>query len=305
MRILRTPEACFEGLPDFPFAPHYVSVSHDRGPRLRMHYVDEGPRDGRVVLLLHGEPSWSYLYRKMIPLLAAAGRRVVAPDHIGFGRSDKPAAVADYTYQRHIAWGHCLVRTLDLRDITLFCQDWGGPIGLSLVAADPARFAAVVAANTVLPTAQPPPTGEVDDWPGAAISAWIETARSAPTLPIGRIVQSVTLDPLPDDVVAAYDAPFPDESYKAGARAFPQIIPIDADSDDARHNRTVWAALEEFDKPFLTAFSDGDPTTAAWGPVFQRRVPGARGLAHASVRGGHFLQEDAGPELTARILAVG
>jgi haloalkane dehalogenase len=241
----------------------------------------------------------------MIPALAAAGRRVVAPDHIGFGRSDKPAAVADYTYPRHVAWCHALVRALDLRDVTLFCQDWGGPIGLSLVAADPDRFAAVVAANTVLPTAQPPPDGEVADWPGAAISAWIETARSAPALPIGRIIQSVTLDPLPDEVVAAYDAPFPDESYKAGARAFPQIIPVDADSVDALHNRTVWAALEKFDKPFLTAFSDGDPTTAAWAPVFQRRIPGARGLDHSTVRGGHFLQEDAGPELVARLLAVG
>ncbi len=304
MKILRTAESRFTDLPDFPFAANYASVSPAGGPQLRMHYIDEGPRDGRPVLLLHGEPSWSYLYRTMIPPLVRAGRRVVAPDHIGFGRSDKPADVADYTYPRHVAWCASLLHNLDLGDVTLFCQDWGGPIGLSLVAAEARRFAAVVAANTILPTARPLPHGEVADWPGAVIAAWMEMAVAAAELPIGQIIRSVTVSPLSDAVVAAYDAPFPDESYKAGARAFPRIIPIDADSEDARHNRAVWAALGEFEKPFLTLFSDSDSTTAAWAQVFRDRIPGARGLDHATVRGGHFLQEDSGPELAARILAL-
>lgn len=304
MAILRTPEARFAELPEFPFAPRYLEVAGPGAAALRMHFVDEGPRDAAPVLLLHGEPSWSYLYRKMIPPLLAAGRRVVAPDHIGFGRSDKPAAVADYTYARHVDWMRALLHRLDLRDVTLFCQDWGGPIGLSLVAAEPQRFAAVVAANTILPTARRPPAGEVDDWPGPIIEAWMETARSAPELPVGAIIQSVTASELPRAVIAAYDAPFPDESYKAGARAFPRIIPVRDDDPGALHNRAVWRALEQFDKPFVTAFSDADPTTAAWAEVFQRRVPGARRGRHTTVRGGHFLQEDSAPELAEILLSV-
>lgn len=304
MRVLRTPDSRFADLPDYPFEPRYAAVAAASGQELRMHYLDEGPRDGQAVLLLHGEPSWSYLYRKMIPPLVEAGRRVIAPDHIGFGRSDKPFEVSDYSYSSHVAWCSSLLAALDLRDITLFCQDWGGPIGLSLVAAAPERFAAVVAANTILPTAQQPPEGEVEGWPGEVIEAWMETARSAPELPVGDIVQGVTVSELADEVVAAYDAPFPDESYKAGARAFPQIIPVDPNDPGARHNRAVWKALRGFEKPFLTAFSDADPVTAAWAPVFQQRIPGARGLAHATVKGGHFLQEDSGPELAEIILDV-
>jgi haloalkane dehalogenase len=269
-----------------------------------MHYVDEGRRDAPVVLLLHGEPSWSYLYRAMIPILVGAGKRVVAPDHIGFGRSDKPGDVADYSYARHVDWCLAFLRALDLRDVTLFCQDWGGPIGFSMIAAEGDRFSAVVAANTILPTAQPPPLGEVEGWPGPVIEAWMETARSAPELPVGAIVQGVTASDLPPEVVAAYDAPFPDESYKAGARAFPQIIPVHPDDRGALHNRRVWEALGRFDKPFLTAFSDDDPVTAAWAEVFQKRIPGARGLDHRTVRGGHFLQEDSGPALARAILGL-
>ncbi len=303
MKVLRTPDSRFADLPDYPFEPRYTEVPA-AGQHLRMHYLDEGARDGRPVLLLHGEPSWSYLYRKMIPPLVEAGRRVVAPDHIGFGRSDKPAAVADYSYANHVTWCGSLLAALGLRDVTLFCQDWGGPIGLSLVAAEPERFAAVVAANTILPTAQAPPHGEVDGWPGEVIEAWMETARSAPELPVGDIVQGVTVTQLDDEVVAAYDAPFPDESYKAGARAFPQIIPTDPNDPGAQHNRGVWEVLHRFDKPFLTAFSDADPVTAAWAPVFQQRIPGARGLDHRTVKGGHFLQEDSGPELARIILEL-
>lgn len=304
MKILRTADERFADLPEYPFEPRYADVTAAGAPALRMHYVDEGPRDAAPVLLMHGEPSWSYLYRMMIPPLLAAGRRVVVPDLIGFGRSDKPAEVADYSYARHVEWCSSLLFSLDLRGITLFCQDWGGPIGLSLLAAQPDRFSAVVAANTILPTAQPPPSGEVDGWPGPIITAWIEMARSAPQLPIGAIIQSVTLARLPGAVVAAYDAPFPDESFKAGARAFPQIIPIHPDDAGARHNRDVWRVLRRFDKPFVTAFSDSDPTTAAWAEVFQRAVPGARGRRHTTVRGGHFLQEDSAAELAASILAA-
>jgi len=304
MKILRTPDQCFHDLPGYAFAPRYADVVAPGGPSVRMHYLDEGRRDAAPILLLHGEPSWSYLYRKMIPILTAAGHRVVAPDHIGFGRSDKPADLGDYTYERHIAWLRSLIEQLDLKDITLVCQDWGGPIGLSVLAADEARFARVVAANTILPTARQPPAGEIADWPGATIDAWRELARSAPVLPIGQIVAGVSETKLPPAVVAAYDAPFPDESYKAGARAFPAIIPIRTDDPGGVHNQAVWDVLRRFAKPFLTAFSDADPVTAPWAEVFRTRVPGAAGQPHATIKGaGHFLQEDKGEEL-AEIVAA-
>jgi len=304
MDVLRTADGRFAGLPGYDFEPSYATVSGTDSVALRMHYIDVGPRDAPVALLLHGEPSWSYLYRKMIPPLLDARMRVVAPDHIGFGRSDKPGDVSYYTYARHVEWCSSLLRSLDLHDVTLFCQDWGGPIGLSLVAGADGRFTAVLAANTILPTARNPPDGEVDGWPGQVIEAWMETARCAAELPVGAIVQEVTTTELPADVVAAYDAPFPDESYKAGVRAFPQIIPVAETDPGARHNREVWRFLESFEKPFLTAFSDSDPTTAAWASVFRERIPGARNLAHATVRGGHFLQEDSAPELAALIVRL-
>lgn len=302
MTILRTPDERFLNLPGYPFPPCYVTVPGPNGEDLRLHYLDEGPRSAAPVLLLHGEPSWSYLYRKMIPIIAAAGYRAVAPDHIGFGRSDKLAEAAHYTYRRHVDWLLAFVRRLDLRDITLVCQDWGGPIGLSVLAAEEGRFARVVAANTILPTAQPPPNEEVHDWPGEIISNWIEFSKTAPVFPVGQIAQSVTVTDLPPDVVAAYDAPFPDESFKAGPRRFPAIIPVTSSDPGALHNREVWKMLERSARPFLTAFSDRDPTTAAWADVFRRRVPGARGQPHVTIEGaGHFLQEDRGEEL-ARIV---
>jgi haloalkane dehalogenase len=239
----------------------------------------------------------------MIPLIAAAGFRAVAPDLVGFGRSDKLVEASDYTYRRHVDWMLAVVRELDLRDITLVCQDWGGPIGLSLLAAEEDRFARVVAANTILPTAQPAPHDEVADWPGEVISNWIEFASTARVLPVGQIAQSVTVTELPADVVAAYDAPFPDESFKAGVRQFPALIPTKPTDPGALHNRNVWKALGRFEKPFLTAFSDQDPSTAAWAEVFRRRVPGARGQAHTTIRGaGHFLQEDKGEELARLVV---
>jgi len=285
MDILRTPDDRFVDLPDYPFAPHYIEIDG-----LRVHYVDEGPPDAAPTLLLHGEPSWSYLYRAMIPILAAAGHRVIAPDLVGFGRSDKPAARADYTYARHVGWMAGLLGALDLRDITLFCQDWGGLIGLRLVAAHGDRFARVVAANTGLPTGDQPM--------GAAFDAWRRLSQETPDLPIGPIIQRGCVTELDPAVIAAYDAPFPDERYKAGARQFPLLVPTRPDDPASAANRAAWAALARWDKPFLTLFSDADPITAGGDQVLRQVVPGARGLPHRTiVGGGHFLQEDKGPDL--------
>jgi len=300
MRALRTPDDRFEGLPDFPFAPRYVEVPAGDGdpssPRLRMHYLDERPggaEPGETVLLLHGEPSWCFLYRKMIPVLVRAGHRVVAPDLIGFGRSDKPADRHDYTYARHVEWLRAaLFDQLDLTGLTLVCQDWGGLLGLRLVAEHPERFSRVVAANTGLPTGQTPMS--------KAFMAWQQFSQDAPELPVGAIVGSGTLTSLAPEVVAAYDAPFPDESYKEGARQFPLLVPTTPDDPAAPDNLRAWASLREFTKPFLCAFSDGDPITGGGDRVFRDEVPGAAGQPHTTITGGgHFLQEDRGEELAA------
>ena len=288
--VLRTPDERFQGLPSYDFAPAWLDAGG-----LRIHYVDDGPRDAAPVLLLHGEPSWSYLYRTMIPVLRGAGLRCVAPDLIGFGRSDKPVAREEYTYQRHVDWMRAVLVGLDLRDVTLVCQDWGGLIGLRLVAEHPERFARVVVANTFLPT------GDVA--PGPAFLAWRKFSQEVPELPIGRILQGGTATELPPEIVAAYEAPFPDERYKAGARQFPTLVPATPDDPAAEANRAAWTVLERWTKPFLTAFSDSDPITAGADRVFQRRIPGAQGQPHTTiVGGGHFLQEDRGPEL-ARVVA--
>jgi haloalkane dehalogenase len=292
MEILRTPEERFADLPDFPYEPRYAEV--DGG--LRVGYVDEGPADGETVLLLHGEPSWSFLYRRMIPVLAGAGLRVVAPDLVGFGRSDKPTRPEDYSYARHVDWMRAaLFDALDLRDVTLVGQDWGGLIGLRLVAVHPDRFARVVVANTGLPTGDQPMT--------EAFLAWQRFAQETPRLEIGRIVSNGCGTPLAPQVVAAYDAPFPDDSFTAGARAFPMLVPTRPDDPAAEANRAAWAVLSEWEKPFLTAFSDGDPITGGGERVFQKLVPGAQGMPHTTLRGGgHFLQEDVGPELARVVL---
>jgi haloalkane dehalogenase len=288
--VLRTPDERFRGLPAYDFAPHYVDVDDTEGGTLRVQYVDEGPPDGPVVLLLHGEPSWSYLYRHMIPVLTAAGLRAVAPDLVGFGRSDKPAARTDYTYQRHVDWTAAAVRGLGLTDITLVGQDWGGLIGLRLVAEDPERFARVVAANTFLPTG--------DRSPGEAFLAWRSYSQEVDRFPAGRIVNGGCTTDLAPEVVAAYDAPFPDETYKEGARQFPLLVPASPDDPAAPANRAAWAALGRFERPFLTAFSDADPVTRGGDVPLQQHVPGAAGQPHTTIAGaGHFLQEDRGPEL--------
>ena len=295
MKILRTPDERFANLPGYPFAPHYVEVPSGDGARLRVHYLDEGPANADPVLCLHGEPSWSYLYRKMIPLLAAAGHRVVAPDLVGFGRSDKPSERSDYTYQRHVDWLRAVIEALDLRRITLVCQDWGGLLGLRIAGETPERFARIVAANTFLPTG--------DAAPSEAFLAWRKFSQDVPTFPTGRILQGATLTELPQEVVAAYDAPFPDETYKAGARQFPLLVPIAPDDPAAAANRIAWQGLERFDKPFLTAFSDGDAVTRGGDAPLQQRIPGARGQRHTTIAGGgHFLQEDCGEALAQVVI---
>jgi haloalkane dehalogenase len=290
VEILRTPDSRFVGLPDFPFTPHYTQCG-----AVRIHHVDEGPADAAPVLLMHGEPSWSYLYRRMIPPLVAAGHRVIAPDLVGFGRSDKPARRSDYSYERHVRWMTEWLDAVGLRDITLVCQDWGSLIGLRLVAELPDRFARVVLANGGLPT------GAGD--PPAVFRAWRAFARWSPWFPIGRIIETGCRRPLAPGVRAAYDAPFPSAAHKAGARAFPLLVPVSEDDPAAEANRRAWDVLRAWNKPFLTAFSSGDPITRGFERRFQREVPGAQGQPHTTIRGaGHFLQEDAGPEL-ARVVA--
>lgn len=296
MQILRTPDTRFADLKDYPFAPHYSEIGDTMGGRLRVHYLDEGPREAAPVLLLHGEPTWSYLYRHMIPPLVAAGHRVAAPDLVGFGKSDKPAARSDYTYARHVAWMTDWLTRVDLRGITLVCQDWGGLIGLRLVAAMPDRFARVVTANTALPTGDQPM--------GAAFAAWRAFSQEVPDFRAGRIVYGGTTKKITKDEQAAYDAPFPDESFKAGARAFPMLVPDSPDDPETPANRAAWEVLRRFDKPWLTAFGADDRIMAGVDAVFQTQIPGAVGQPHVTLPdAGHFLQEDVGPDL-ARIVAA-
>ncbi|CAB4883092.1 unannotated protein [freshwater metagenome] len=296
MKTLRTPDDRFVDLPDYAFEPHYVEIADGEGGTLRVHYIDEGPRDAAPVLLLHGEPSWSFLYRHMIPSLVAAGHRVVAPDLVGFGRSDKPTATTDYTYARHVGWmADVLFDQLDLHDITYFGQDWGGLIGLRLVAAQPERFARVVVGNTGLPIA------------GRTLSeaflAWQKFSQESPTFNIGKIVSGGVANPMSDAVIAAYDAPFPDDTYKAGARIFPSLVPKSVDDPAHPDNVAAWEVLARFDRPFLCAFSDQDAVTKGGESIFIRNVPGAAGQPHTTIVGaGHFLQEDKGPELAQVII---
>lgn len=295
MQILRTPDDRFAQLVGWPFAPRYAQITDRDGTALRMHYIDEGPDDGPVVLLMHGEPTWSYLYRNIIPGLVARGCRVLAPDLIGFGRSDKPAARSDYTYERHVAWMSDWLRGLDLTEVTLFCQDWGGLIGLRLVAAFPDRFAGLVISNTALPVG----TG----W-SEGFKAWLDFSQSVPELPIGGIVKGGALRELAPDEIAAYDAPFPDERYKQGARQFPALVPITPDHASVSENIAAWQVLARFDKPVITAFSDGDAVTGGGDVAFQTRIAGAAGQAHVTLHGGHFVQEDSPDDIVALILSL-
>jgi haloalkane dehalogenase len=289
MKILRTPEERFRNLHGFPFQPNYVQLD-----TLRMHYVDEGPRDGAAVLMLHGEPTWSYLYRKMIPPVAAAGCRVLAPDLIGFGRSDKPADIADYSYQRHVDWVTGFIRALDLRNITLFCQDWGSLIGLRVAAENPDRFARIMVANGFLPTAR--------QGLSRGFRLWRAFARWSPWFPIGRIVNSGCVVKLSPAEIAAYDAPFPSAAYKAGTRAFPRLVPTTEDDPAVPANRAAWDKLGQWHKPFLCVFGKNDPVLGRADRHLIEHVPGAKGQPHDRIWGGHFVQEDRGDELAKRLV---
>lgn len=282
MHILRTPDRRFAGLPDYPFAAHY----HDVETGLRMHYVDEGPRRGApTVLMLHGEPSWSYLYRRMISRVSAAGLRVVAPDLIGFGKSDKPSRVEDYSVRRHLQWLRALLFDhLQLQRIVLVGQDWGATLGLRLAVDQSARFEQIIIGNGMLLTGDEPRR-----W---LISGWRGFTRFSPWFPTGLIVAGATARRLRPAERAAYDAPFPDARYQAGARAFPALIPVTPDDPESEAQRRAWALLEQWQKPFITCFSNRDPTTACYRSGMQQRIPGARGQHHHTLQGGHFLQED-------------
>lgn len=291
MQTLRTPDERFEGLDGYPFEPHYADIADGDGGTLRVHYLDEGPADAAPVLLLHGEPSWSYLYRHMVPPLVAAGHRVIVPDLVGFGRSDKPIEQSDYTYARHVEWmRELLIDRLDLRDITFFAQDWGGLVGLRLLALDPDRFARVAIGNTGLPTGHGPASD--------AFMAWQKFSQETPVFDIGFLINSATTTDLTPEVIAGYDAPYPDDSYKAGARIFPTLVPTSPDDPASADNVAAWEVLSVFDKPFLLCFSDSDPVTRGGDAPFLAKVPGTQGQPHVTIEGGgHFFQEDRGPEL--------
>ncbi len=311
---VRTTEGRFDGLPGFPFEPRYVELPNPYGDEpLRMHFVDEGPRDAPVVLMAHGEPTWSYLYRKLIPVFVDAGLRAIAPDHIGFGRSDKLTLPAHYTFDRHIEWLRELVVQLDLRDVTIVSQDWGGPISLGVLAREPLRFARVVAANTMLHTAEAAlegrialanhATGDADQTVGGFLLDWMLNSHRAIDFVASASVTGATVRDIPGDVAAAYDAPFPSEWHKAGMRQFPLLIPVTRGDPGSAINLATWKALAEFDRPFLTLFGDSDPATRGWETIFQERVPGARGQPHQILeRAGHFWQEDCGEQAAGLIV---
>lgn len=291
MRIYQTPDERFDHIPDWPFRPHY----HHLNAGLRLHYVDEGPRDAPVVLMMHGEPTWSYLYRHMIGPVAHAGYRVIAPDLIGFGRSDKPLDGKVYSYAQHVAWMREWLEALDLRDITLACQDWGSLVGLRLLTAMPDRFSGVVLSNGGLPA------GNVD---ARAFRIWRAFSRYSPVFPIARIIQAGTKRRLSDAELAAYDAPFPTRASKIAARLFPGFVPVEANNPAVPEQMAAWEVLEKFDKPFLCAFSDGDPITRGGDAQFRERVAGAKGQSHTTLHGGHFIQEDDPKGFIAQILKV-
>lgn len=291
MNVIRTPEDRFANLPGYSFQSHYIEVDG-----MQMHYVDEGSNEEEIILMLHGEPSWSYLYRKMIPPIVAAGYRAIAPDLIGFGKSDKPLEQEAYSYQKHVDWMKAFVAQLDLRNITLVIQDWGGLIGLRLLAEDPDRFKRVTASNTGLPTG---------DFPAnEAFLKWQTFSKTSPKFDIGTVIQRGTVNELDDAIIAAYNAPFPDDRYKAGARIFPSLVPTRPDDPASNANRQAWSVLAQLDKPFLTAFSDSDPITKGGDRILHKLIQGTRGQNHITIEGaGHFVQEDKGEVWAQKIIS--
>jgi haloalkane dehalogenase len=327
MEFKRTPTERFENLEDYPFEPNYLSIDDTEGGQLRIHYLDEGPADGDVVLLMHGQPAWSYLYRHMIPLLVDAGFRVIAPDLVGFGRSDKPTEVEDYSYARHVVWMSEWLNALDLKDITVFFQDWGSLIGLRLMAMFPQRFARVVLANGGLPTGMVPveytdflkdayitlpvvkaqELGErfADTTGIPGFLYWRKFCAESPDLEIGQLMGEVSARSLTKAEVAAYSAPFPDQSYMAGARRFPSLVPVFHDEPDVEENKAAWEVLRRFSRPFMLAFSDNDPVTVGGDKKFLREVPGCKGVAHRTIENaGHFLQQDQPEQCVQAILDI-
>lgn len=290
METVRTPEHRFENLPDYPFQPNYMEV----GEGLRLHYVDEGEKKSPTVLLLHGEPSWSFLYRKMIPVLVAHNFRAVAPDLIGFGKSDKPVDTSSYTYQNHITWLATFINSLDLSNIILFCQDWGGLTGLRLVTEMEERFSMVMASNTTLPT------GNITM--PEIFFKWRAFAQKSPDFDIGRVIDNGTVAKLSADVISAYNAPFPSEAYKAGARIFPMLVPVEPEDPESANNREAWKVLAQWKKPFLTVFGAQDYIMKGAEKAFQKFVPGARGQNHTYLNAGHFIQEEKGEELAELLI---
>jgi haloalkane dehalogenase len=288
MELLRTPDERFENLTDYTFDPNYVQVD-EKGLSIRLHYVDEGAEEADPVLLMHGEPAWSFLYRHMIPIFVEAGHRVVAPDLIGFGKSDKPAKIEDHAYRSHVKWITQFVEKLDLKRISMFCQNWGSLIGLRVAVENPKRFNRIVLSNGGLPTGAEKMT--------KAFMNWRKISRTADPWPVGKFIQAGTVSELSDDVIAGYEAPFPEEKYKAAARALPSLVPISTDDPEHEANKKAIELFRNWKKPFLTAFSDGDPITRGADKLFQEIVPGAKGQSHKIVKdAGHFVQEDKGPE---------
>jgi haloalkane dehalogenase len=316
MNVLRTDEDRFDGLDGFPFDPRYAELKIADACPVRMHYVDEGPRNAPPILLVHGLPTWSYLFREMIEIFVSAGSRAVAPDLIGFGRSDKPSERTDYTLERHIEWLRELVLELDLSAVTLLCHDWGGPVGLGAFALEPDRFSRIMPFNTMLHTVEADLAGRLADGyaahrisetevvMGASLLNWLTGSQR-----ISEFSPGVALERMGGNAErrqslrAAYDAPFPDERYKVGLRQFPLLNPF-SPLDKSRHvNLRTWDALGKFDRPFRTAYSDSDPSTGGWAEIFQQRVPGAAGQAHVTFEGaGHFLPEERPRELAETAL---
>lgn len=290
MKILRTPDNRFSNLLDYPFKPNYIQLGD-----IRIHYVDEGESSEEVVLLIHGEPTWSYLYRKMVPIVSESGYRVIVPDLVGFGKSDKPIDQEDYTYEKHVGWISSFIESLDLKNINLFCQDWGGLIGLRIVSEQGYRFNRIIASNTSLPTG--------DFKVPKAFFNWQKFSQDTPVFNASKIVKSSCVNKISNEVQKAYDAPFPDETYKAGARRFPMLVPTSPNDPSSQPNREAWEKLKNWHKPFLTAFSDSDPITKGGDILFQKLIPGCKGISHKTIVGaGHFLQEDKGPELAQLIV---
>lgn len=290
MKILRTPDNRFSNLLDYPFKPNYIQLGD-----IRIHYVDEGESSKEVVLLIHGEPTWSYLYRKMVPIVSESGYRVIVPDLVGFGKSDKPINQEDYTYEKHVGWISSFIESLDLKNINLFCQDWGGLIGLRIVSEQGYRFNRIIASNTSLPTG--------DFKVPKAFFNWQKFSQDTPVFNASKIVKSSCVNKISNEVQKAYDAPFPDETYKAGARRFPMLVPTSPNDPSSQPNREAWEKLKNWHKPFLTAFSDSDPITKGGDLLFQKLIPGCKGISHKTIVGaGHFLQEDKGPELAQLIV---